>query len=79
GKKILTVYLRAKCRPCGAVALRNALRISLSHDLSLRTLQREGLSTGSPFNYCLTILTNNSFAAEKDCKILFLQTTGFAL
>ena len=44
-KTILTVYLRAKCRHLVAVALRIALRGSLSHYLSLRILRPEGLST----------------------------------
>ena len=44
-KGTLTVHLRAKCRRFAAVALRNALRGSLSHYPSLRILQQEGLST----------------------------------
>ena len=37
-KGTLTVHLRAKCRRIAAVALRNALRGSLSHYPSLRIL-----------------------------------------
>ena len=50
-KGTLTVHLRAKRRRFAAVALRNALRGSLSHYPSLRILRREVFSTAS-CSYC---------------------------